>query len=442
MASSPSSGLAAPLGQTLRDLRLARGLSLAQAAARGGVSKSALAHWETGRRTPPGSALVGLLNALGASGRARAAIVAQADPRHARAALAHTPHGAPVGKGEVLRAMRLRRGLTQADLAGLLNVAQSTVARWERGDGDLDAADQEGVLSALGASADEGEAVASLDPTRTIPRDLDERYTAISRAPHGLGETLWLGLEADLWWRASRSEGYDELLQRVRGHRADWYAMSLRPAEADALARGIIRGPYAPPSEMLHGVAYGVVCSALQSRNDPRPALSALDAWVPRLRTPKSLALVQALHARLASRIDVDAGLDAMDAAERTADDDPDVLRFIGIQKARLLVDHGAPQAALLTLEEGALFDDVPPRADAEDTEYLGAVRMDAMAVRALALARLGEEPPEAWMAAIRNRRATRQIPLYRERWKGIERTVARLRGGSPLAAQTSWGVV
>ena len=106
--------------------------------------------------------------------------------------------------------------------------------------------------------------------------------------------------------------------------------------------------------------------------------------------------------------------------------------RFVRIQKARLWVENGEPEAALLTLEEDAAEASFPDSA----AEYVEALDLDATTVRALALARLGQEPPPAWMAAIRERRATRQIPLYRRRLAEIERAVDRLRGTpSPLAS-------
>lgn len=152
----------------------------------------ALAGWESGRRTPPGEVLLGLLDALGASPREKALLLTLADPRHALIALAHTDEGPPVGLGEVLRAMGLRLGLTQAELAGHIGSAQSTVARWERGDQDLAPSMRHILMEILDATPDERDAVGAVDPGHPSDADFEERYERIIRAPHELGEVLWL----------------------------------------------------------------------------------------------------------------------------------------------------------------------------------------------------------------------------------------------------------
>ncbi len=69
------------LGTALRRLRVVRGLSLVDAARRGGVSKAALSAWENGNRRPRGPALVRLLDALGADPRTKARLTGE--PVHA-----------------------------------------------------------------------------------------------------------------------------------------------------------------------------------------------------------------------------------------------------------------------------------------------------------------------------------------------------------------------
>ncbi|RYG42125.1 XRE family transcriptional regulator, partial [bacterium] len=132
---SPDKGSPAPaLGAEIRKLRESRGLSLGTAAARGGVAKATLSYWENGRRTPSGSVLARYLDALGAPARDKARLISLTDPAFAGWFLPAQPLGAPVSVGQVLRAMRIRRGLTQAELATAIHTGQSTVAKWESGD--------------------------------------------------------------------------------------------------------------------------------------------------------------------------------------------------------------------------------------------------------------------------------------------------------------------
>ena len=215
-----------------------RGLSLAGAASRGNVSKSALAGWESGRRVPSGEALSGLLRALGAGEREAATLLAVADPRYARVALAETSLGAPVHLGDALRAMRLRRGLGQTDLARKADVNQSTVARWEAGDLVPEAEKLQAIFSHLEARAEEIEALVRFGTVRED--DPHERTRAVYEAPHALQELLWLALEGELWWRTEPDAA--SLLLRVRGRRVQWYHYAGRTAEAIALARRGRRG--------------------------------------------------------------------------------------------------------------------------------------------------------------------------------------------------------
>ena len=383
-------------------------MSLAQAASIAGTSKSALAHWEAERRCPSGEALSNLLAAYGVSDRERAGLLTRADPPYARVALSDETRGPAPSVGEFVRAMRLRRRLTQMEVAYPIGVAQSTVARWERGEIEADPGPLDAALLAMGASADEIAAVASLDPAQRPTQDLEERYERIAKGPHELGETLWIGLEADLWWRSTESDVHDRMLQTVIGHRADWYALALRPQETVPLARRAIKIGFGPPSDVPQGIAYGIVHATIQMRADPVPALRTLKGWSARLRTAGSRARVQALKGLLIAELDEALAIDTVREARRLAGDDGEAHAYANRMLARVHLRHENPTDALRTLED----DD----------------HIDGLTIRALALARLGEEPPEDWMEAIRERPATRQIPMYRERLDEIVKAMDRHR--------------
>lgn len=96
------------VAERLREARLAAGLTQAQLAQRIGVADGTrVAAWEHGRSTPHPATWAAICSLLGIA------------PEEAGAM--------------TLRSLRLRRGLTQDEVAAELGVAASTVARWESG---------------------------------------------------------------------------------------------------------------------------------------------------------------------------------------------------------------------------------------------------------------------------------------------------------------------
>ena len=129
------------LGAFLRQLRRSRHLSLEALSQQAAIARSTLNRWELGTHLPRLPELEAVLGALGADRqqKARALELVNA-PRalvplrqeHASAAganafLGHLPRG-----GDLLRAMRQRRGRPLFEVARALGVTTSTVSRWER----------------------------------------------------------------------------------------------------------------------------------------------------------------------------------------------------------------------------------------------------------------------------------------------------------------------
>lgn len=394
------------LGRTLRDLREARGLSLAQAALRGSLSKSALAHWESGRRTPPALALARLLDALAPPPGARARLLAAADPSGARIVLADAPLGGPVALGDVLRAMRLRRGLSQTDLSRAIDRSQSTLARWERGESEPDPASLHAVLFALSASADEVVAIAALDPDVQPVDDPWHRYESIARGPHELGDTLWLGLEATLWWRASESEAHAALLQTVRLHRADWYTYEERFEESLPLARRAMFMGHRPPSDKPQAGAYGIAWAAIRTGRHQEETALLLSQWAEQAPKSQGRAHILSLRALVLAESSETAAREEAARAVGLAEDAASRW-FVDLQLARILMRHDDYEDALETLNPGSDHD------------------LDALTIRAQALSELAEAPPSVWVKAIRARPANR-IPLYAQRLQRLERSLAQ----------------
>ncbi len=271
------------LGTALRNLRRSRNLSLDEAGRRSGASKAALSAWENGTRCPRGPALVRLLGAYEADDRTKACLVGLADPRHVRIALADSPFG-PVEVGTVLRAMRERRGIVQAELAGRIGVSQAAVSRWEAGDDAPSSETLHALGFALGASPEETLALGSAagQGAGGLAEDPEAVTQQIWAGPthHSLRELLLLGWEAELVRRAAQNPRWDIALASVLSARACLLLLHSRHLEIVSLAKRATR--LAGPLEVrLHAVpALGSLDHALRrlGENDGRTNGIA-EAW-------------------------------------------------------------------------------------------------------------------------------------------------------------------
>jgi transcriptional regulator with XRE-family HTH domain len=70
-------------------------------------------------------------------------------------------HTTAIGPNALIRAMRLRRGMTQRDLAQILGISQSAICQWEQGFAWPDGAHLSALLYALAAQPEEGFALSS-----------------------------------------------------------------------------------------------------------------------------------------------------------------------------------------------------------------------------------------------------------------------------------------
>lgn len=118
-----------PLSEQLKQWRLARGLSLRGLALRAGVGKSALSDWEAGKHLPRLPELTAVLDALHVSAGEQRLLLAALKPTLPAESQEIVP--VPVW-GDLLRAIRVRQGRTQAEVASAVGVTQGRLARWER----------------------------------------------------------------------------------------------------------------------------------------------------------------------------------------------------------------------------------------------------------------------------------------------------------------------
>jgi len=390
------------LGGALRALRESRGLGLAEAARRAGSGKSTLFQWESGLRTPRAAPLDRLLDALEAPERLRARLVAQADPRHARIVLAHRPSGAPVEIGQVLRAMRLRRGMTQAEAARASGVAQGTFARWEGGGYTPDAASLHTVGFALGASPEETAALSAVRGDGVArPMDVESALTRaieVRRWEEPLHEVLQLGLEADAWWRSMRDPRWDVVVTSAMAKRAFRYFLDGRLEEADATSKWAVRLARTPEARSEAVMALDVVESLARRRGDPPEATIRLaEAWaesIPVEDSPeggsKAWAVKIAARGRAAAG-DLKGAFEAMRPAPAWLSSQAsgaDLDYRVDFEMTDVFLLGKAPERALAFVD-------------------LRATAIDRQTLYGLILRANGQKVPEAWLMRLRAARPT-----------------------------------
>jgi transcriptional regulator with XRE-family HTH domain len=234
------------LGAELRLLRTAMGLGLNEAAGRSKISNAALSQWERGMRTPSGAALDRLLEVLKVDARTRARILTGADPFYARIALAAEPLGPVVDIAQLLRGMRLRSRMTQAELANLCSIRQSSVAGWEAGDALPSQESLQRALVALDASSEEMEAIGKCRLTTSDAHaqgDMAERLHTFHspETPLTLREPMILLLQRDAWRGAVQNPAYDEILCETITWRGAWNRAVNRPGESVQHLRHALR---------------------------------------------------------------------------------------------------------------------------------------------------------------------------------------------------------
>ena len=241
-----------PLEVLLRQKRIASGYNLSAAAAKAGVSRRSLTRWETGVARPRLDELLRVLAALNVSAQERQFLLNKLGTPAAIKVL-HEKDGDVLPfplphQGDLLRALRLRLGLRQDDVATRLGVSQATLARWESGRVWptepmlhqlcflLQAQEEEFLALCRGAS--------SLAERRDVPVELETlelRLNAIEKKLHepsdyGLGDLLYLSLEAQILPQFERNSQTRYLLVKTLLSHAKYLSERCQPIEAGRTA--------------------------------------------------------------------------------------------------------------------------------------------------------------------------------------------------------------
>ena len=364
--------MAKQVGTLLWELRTARGLSMGQVARLSGVSKAALSQWESGARLPRIMELEAALDALGADAAQRASLLACMEAPRAVRRLREITMGsglsAPPRAGDLLRAMRLRQGWTQAQVAGGVGVDRTTIAHWEQGE-RLPSSEQLQTLC-YALQAREPEVVAlttgqfaepSSSPARTwdeAEQELTARLDSIGQqGGPGLEDLNYLTLRREAWEWAARTDAACLLLARVYAIHATFCRNARRWPEAGALAQQALT--LVPRQEQEPGVflrALVLQASAQVyggSRLAPERGLRTLLSWAERAQIPEFAAWIlsdMATYAALGGQTEASLKLaeQACGVAERC--DNPVEAHLRRFDYGQMLAEAGRAEAALRVL--------------------------------------------------------------------------------------------
>jgi transcriptional regulator with XRE-family HTH domain len=191
------------VGTLLWGLRHSARLTLGELARRSGVSKATLSRWESGERLPRIPELEAVLSALNTDSSQRSHLLAAIEAPRAVRHLRHTAVVPPPTTGELLRALRHRKGWSPERLASVLKVSRVSVVRWEHGERIPSNEQIQAICYALSAREDELIAMTCgrLRTSRpTGPATIED----IELTLRGLKFGLYRGMEELVLWTLER----------------------------------------------------------------------------------------------------------------------------------------------------------------------------------------------------------------------------------------------
>lgn len=372
-------------GDYLRRLRESRGVSGRGLASRVGLRPATLSDWETGRHQPRLPELEAVLTALGATpAQGREALARLRAPRAARRQRAEperkgmeTALGPMPGGGDLLRALRHRRGLYLRQVAESLRVSPATLSRWEQGRVVPSPESLERLLTLLNATPEERSALADgalllIPPLRETGASV-AALEAISSPflwPNFFAEStrllrdkdvVYLSLAAQAW-RLARDPRARRLLSEIHANYANYLASRRRFPEALRSAHyALDLLPSRSAPESFHARAAILAARSSVHRGAqpaPKPGIRMLQLWLPITSWPEYKAwIVSEMAEYYGLDGDSDRALDlagdACEIARSGASAQEFFMRRLDLIKLLLRADRAAEALRLAQATEG-----------------------------------------------------------------------------------------
>jgi transcriptional regulator with XRE-family HTH domain len=292
-------------GTLLWTLRTSAGWTIGQLARRSGISKAAISRWESGDRQPRIPELEAVMDALDAPAAQRALAFSRIDAsrgiRHLRESSDNNTLGAPPVLGDLLKAMRLRGGWTQGEVADRAGVGRTAVVRWENGErlprGEeiqtlcyvLEAREAELIFLTTGAFSEP-------DSRRTLP--WDEQAAALMEKLHQFssdqiqvpGDLFYLTQQHKAWLLATEHEGAKPILAETLARYSTELVNHRRWSEAGAVAKRVlllVPRQEEEPDYMLRAALMHAEASVFGGHQvTPDRGIYELQKWLPHSTSP------------------------------------------------------------------------------------------------------------------------------------------------------------
>jgi transcriptional regulator with XRE-family HTH domain len=292
-------------------------MSVRGLAAAAGISPAAVSKWESGAALPRMPELDAVLDALDCPEAARREAYARVNAPRAlnRIKEMSLPPGRhPVAppaltsravwfpsSGDLLRCLRLRRGLSQERVAEILKVRACTVSRWENGEMLLPERRRDACTVLLATSAEERTALQSVfltlpeaEDSRATSRDaLDQRAEGLHRdvidGAADLMDLRFLSLEAQLFKQSVAAWSQYLLLKTLTWH-AQWLMWQDRDREAGAMAQRVLSllPRHGKPDPRCFRAAQIYASQLVRGERTAHPGrgLRLLSEWLPQASWP------------------------------------------------------------------------------------------------------------------------------------------------------------
>lgn len=228
---------------------------MGQLSLRSGVSAASLSRWEAGLVQPRVRELEAVLDALEIPEVQRIAAFRSINAIRALKRIAASPNAATVDEvdeahpwvslprtGDLLRALRMRSGHTQWEIAAFLHIQQSSVARWEASAESPNPDHLRALSGLLQATPQEieilarGPLIMPVAPGQVTREEADWRLQVLVRnalfGTWSRADLAFFKLEADLWHLVQRDPGSLDLLLQVYAKHACFLAWRGRRIEA------------------------------------------------------------------------------------------------------------------------------------------------------------------------------------------------------------------
>lgn len=295
-----------PLGNYLRRLRQQRGLSMNRLALLAQISQSTISRWEAGKFAPSMDELEAVLQQLDASPEERKQALNLINAPRAVARLRRFPTSSSSlpFSGDLLRAMRLRKGWTLEQTARASGIATETLSRWERTERKPSDQQLHALCYVLNASEEEIVALTVgglhlTSPFNHSPEPLNDlvetQIAQFQKHPFEEQSRLFdlfsFALEAHVLSNPDRND-FRQALAKVHAFRAKGLTHRGRIVEAERYAYRVLNevGIDKVDAWLLPWIIHTIAKAAAEIGKNPKPLLGAqiLQDWLPAVQYWKS----------------------------------------------------------------------------------------------------------------------------------------------------------